>query len=221
MTLTISNKNLNGLYPNNINGRINKNKSISFQDQLDKINQNTNKINNYCDTSKTQAIGVLSYSPFGKINNISNNFILSDEQQSLIEDRFIYDKFELKNEGIEFNSENFKSWKKEHYDVRFPPLDAPANVRKYWRELEESVADDPVASAKIEDLEAYLGVITHYPDEFGYPKDFDSSTTKSYHTLLNLVVNKYMDFYNFRLEQKYLDFANTVKDVSNNLQKYL
>lgn len=221
MSLRVNNQDMNRVYQyNNPNNKVNKSKSISFENQFNKLNQNksTNNINNCCNTSQIQTVGALSYSHTGKINNISK---LSNEQQTLIEDQKTYEKFGLRDEGIEFNSEEFKTWKEEHTDNTFPPLDAPWKVRKAFREMEESVADDPVAKDKLESFESYMYTIIHYPDEFGYAKDLDFSDPQSYCTLIDSVVNKYMDFYNLKLEKEYLDFANLAKDVGNNFKKYL
>lgn len=73
--------------------------------------------------------------------NITIRKTIKSDENVLVEDMFIYKEYSELNmpENTCFNSEEFKAWKKEHNNYFFPSLDAPWQVRRIFRTMEENL----------------------------------------------------------------------------------
>ena len=73
--------------------------------------------------------------------NITIGKTIKSDENVLVEDMFIYKEYSELNmpENTCFNSEEFKAWKKEHNNYFFPSLDAPWQVRRIFRTMEENL----------------------------------------------------------------------------------
>ena len=66
----------------------------------------------------------------------------STNENELIEDMYIYNQYIKSNEeynNICFNDKQFNQWKKEHENYFFPSLNAPWQVRRIFRVMEENL----------------------------------------------------------------------------------
>lgn len=83
----------------------------------------------------------LNFSPISKNNNEK-----TDEEINLEVDRRIYEINHLEDDGIEFNSPQFKSWLQKNKESLVIPVDAPAKVRKEVMDMFDSIPDDDVST---------------------------------------------------------------------------
>lgn len=73
--------------------------------------------------------------------NITIRKTVEADENVLVEDMFVYNEY-LKLDMPEntcFNSDEFRQWKQEHNNYFFPALDAPWQVRRIFRTMEENL----------------------------------------------------------------------------------
>lgn len=192
MFINLVNQNMNNsCVHNNSNDKVEKITNTTFQNSLNKFRQPRNT-KDYNKSSKNKLSETAVYHPCVKSNNSLNFVDFNNEEQELIEDEKTYQMFNLKEYGIEFNSEKFKMWKKEHNYNTYPPLDAPWQVRRTFREIEENVIYNPDEQEELDCLELYFHSIMCHPEDFDYPKNLDFSNPDSYYKLINLIINKFI-----------------------------
>ncbi|SFB30265.1 hypothetical protein [Clostridium frigidicarnis] len=193
MFIKLVDQNLNKPYVhNNSNDKVERITNTEFQNNLNKFRQPRNT-KDYKNASKNKISEIASYCPYVKSNKSLSHINLNDEEQTLIEDEKTYERFNVREYGIEFNSEKFEIWKKEHNYNTYPPLDSPWQVRRTFREMEESIKDDPILSEELDSLKLHLNSIMLHPEDFDYPKDLDFSNPDSYYKLIDLIINKLKD----------------------------
>lgn len=67
---------------------------------------------------------------------------LKSDENEVVEDTHIYNEYLSDSEGItNINSDEFKIWKEKHNNYFFPALNAPWQVRKVFRIMEECLGD--------------------------------------------------------------------------------
>lgn len=81
---------------------------------------------------------------FNSINK--NDSEKTDEELNLEVDRRIYEMNRLEEDGIEFNSPEFKKWLQKNKENLVIPVDAPAKVRKEVMDMFDSIPDSDVGS---------------------------------------------------------------------------
>lgn len=214
MFIKVVDQDLNKSYiHNNSNDKVEKITNTAFQNNLNKFRQPRNA-KNYKNASKNKISEIAAYCPYVKSNKSLNCIDLNDKEQTSIEDEKTYERFNLREYGIEFNSKKFEIWKKEHNYNTYPPLDSPWQVRRTFREMEESVKDDPILSEEIDSIELHLNSIMFHQKDFDYPKNLDFSNPYSYYKLIGLIINKSKDIHST------VSLKNCLKDI-NMLNKIL
>lgn len=126
------------------------------------------------------------------------------------EDKILYEN--LKEAGVDFENHSFQ-WQKEHI-VGFPPLTAPANVRRAYRLALENATPDEKKAAQ--GMAFYVDL---------YRKDENISNTESsvsdYSNLMDGFKNYFDSRYSDVLSKSQYDSYNSVIDkFANELHKY-
>ena len=132
-----------------------------------------------------------------KINKITMEE-LNVQDAVLTEDKAIYDRCHLREAGIKFGSKSFYSWKKENCNLYFPSLDAPWEVRRAWREFNES---DMSKEDVFVSLEEQMHFNVTKPN--GFFTGVRLKSINDYKNLFNLALNIYKEFYEKTLQGIY------------------
>ncbi|MBE6048743.1 MAG: hypothetical protein E7213_10155 [Clostridium sp.] len=145
---------------------------------------------------------IKDYSIMNKIDSIVAQD-LNENDGVLAEDKAIYDRCHLSEAGIKFGSKSFYSWKKENANLYFPSLDAPWEVRRAWREFNESqkCKEDIFVS-----FEEQIHFNITKPNGFFSGVRLKSIT--DYKNLFNLAFNIYKDFYERTSNKIYKEYIS-------------
>lgn len=75
--------------------------------------------------------------------NITMRKTLKSDENVLIEDMYIYNEYVDSEvlDNISFNSDEFRQWKEKHNNYFFPSLNAPWQVRRIFRTMEENLGN--------------------------------------------------------------------------------
>lgn len=121
-------------------------------------------------------------------NSNSSNNELEDKEINLALNKELYDKNGLHNQGIEFNSKEFKEWLEKNKKSFIIPTDAPAKVRKALTDTINSIDNTMV---KFKTAKAFWrgGKNIDTKDVSSYEKLSDNiiQDNKDYITVLNIV----------------------------------
>lgn len=196
------------------NNTITKKQVISFNDELNNIKSNTTKRNNSSNNNNiinfpNLGVNRLTYSNTGKIENK-----LTDEQQILIEDKKIYESYDLKNQGIEFGSKEWKEWKETTGSSCIPRLSEPWQVRRAWRECDENASE----SERKVFLDLRKDMIGNREKQINLG---DNRDCDSYLSIINKRKNAYsslLKITNYKPFEKYIDSLNKIQEK---IYKYL
>ena len=137
-----------------------------------------------------------------KINKITMEE-LNAQDAVLTEDKAIYDRCHLREVGIKFGSKSFYSWKKENCNLYFPSLDAPWEVRRAWREFNES---DMSKEDVFVSLEEQMHFNVTKPN--GFFTGVRLKSINDYKNLFNLALNIYKEFYEKTSNKIYKEYMN-------------
>lgn len=97
----------------------------------------------------------INTNPMYAQSGVIEDFMSYDEKQTLIEDKAVYDKYNLKEQGIEFGSKEWEEWKTTTGSGCIPRLNEPWQIRRAWRELYES-AKTPEEKSKITEMKLLM-----------------------------------------------------------------
>lgn len=159
-----------------------------------------------------------------------NKVNTSDKDQTLIEDKKVYDSLKSISDksmsNIEFGSKEWDKWKVEHTDNYFPPLNAPAAVREAWSEVEESIpAGDTKTKNALRHKELLFFAQSHHPEIFELPANFQLNTIDNYKTLFNIDITrseKFAEMFKNTSEgDKFALDAKLIKNVEAKLDEKL
>lgn len=222
MEFRVNNSNINKTY--SYNNKTTKNESTSFQKQLNILNKiqssnlNSNsKINSVINKSSTI------------INLVPKEENLTDDEQTLIQDKKIYDRLNLKAEGINWGSEEWAQWKKDGQNpyLIFPPLNAPWQVRKAWSEFKESIPpNDTSARNALDTTEMMLDLGMRNPKIIGMTNrqlctsipQINLNTIYDYFNALNTQINVKYEIFDITKDSKYVQAANLLKNLEEKLK---
>lgn len=199
------------------------------------IRNNTNILSSIYkyNTQTSQSINSnkLDNIPSEKSNNsskVSTAKYGDDYQQTLIEDKKLYDKIKNRDDlkGIEFGSPEWNKWKVDHNNNAFPPLDAPGKVRQAFREFRESIPkDDKEAQLELVTQTVNLLYYTLSPKNVpGLPANFQANTARDYEFLLDFDMKRNSEFSeicNPSDKDKYLKSIEFDQKLKNKLHEVL
>lgn len=166
-------------------------------------------------TNKSESINKTTNS---SVSNVCGVKYGEDPEQVLIEDRVIYEAEKKYGylKDIEFGSDEWNKWKTENCNITFPPLNAPASVRKAFREARESIPkEDKKSLHELRCHVARLSAYQHYPQYFDLKGPLKLETPSDYEALLNLDTGRKTSFADIDCSNKetylkLIDFNNTI-----------
>lgn len=168
--------------------------SLSIQNSITNLStlykyNNSKKIQSTL-TNKSENITKTTTS---SVSNVCGVKYGEDPEQVLIEDKAIYDAMKdypsLKN--IEFGSDEWNQWKINNCNDFFPPLDAPASVRKAFREVKESIPNnDQKAKRRFSMCRAQIMFCKTNPELSGFKNNITLDSPRDYETLINFNINR-------------------------------
>lgn len=158
------------------------------------------------------------------VSNVSNAKYGQNDALTLIEDKKVYESQKHHRDlcNIEFGSKEWGEWKIKHNRNFFPPLDAPAEVRKAFREIKESIPkDDEKAQQDFRFECAHLLFMADRPDLAGMQGEFKLETSRDYEQLLNFNIIKNNTFADMVKDPKDKEYFNKSAKISQNLKNKL
>lgn len=190
------------------NKKVNKNEKGSFSEELNKAQAIKD---NRCSGSSTSKLGVT----YSSVGNTANSNQLTDEEQTLIEDKKVYDNYKLKDKGIEFGSKEWEKWKVKTGSACIPRLTEPWQVRRAWRELQEGASSE-YELKKINNLKLLMFV------EEGKNNCFQESRDINQHLdVINIMKNNYESFSKIDMSAPYDKYIGFLNKIEESIHKYL
>lgn len=122
---------------------------------------------------------------------VSFKEVLQAKLEEEIDDRYYYDKFNLKENGIQFGSKEFKDYKNINKNNYFPPLEAPWEVRHAWRQVIETCQNEKRFNLR------FLTILL-WETMYDKNNDIKTNETSGYNTLCILLINKFKNTLEFK-----------------------
>ncbi|SFU75543.1 hypothetical protein SAMN04487886_11372 [Clostridium sp. DSM 8431] len=144
------------------------------------------------------------------------NTMTDDEKQTLIEDKAIYDHFNLKDKGIKFGSPEWEEWKKKDGSACIPRLNEPWQIRRGWREALDN-CKTPAERKEVMELKLMLFASEAKSEEELSNKINSGSRVKDYLDFLGAQKSMYENIAKRDLSHSYEIFISTLGKLRDNI----
>lgn len=139
---------------------------------------------------------------------VSFKEVLHNKLEEEIDDRYYYDKFNLKDKGIQFGSKEFKDYKTVNKDNYFPPLEAPWEVRHAWRHIIETCPNEKRGNLR------FLTIIL-WETIYDKNNNIKTNETSGYNTLCILLMNKFKNMLELKNDSSIEFYFKVLSDFNH------